>query len=106
MRALNYVGNAPGTTPLPQRAITRLAFLNRFTDAEAISIDLASQGTTPQAAAMRRYMSKVQAADFIDLDREDTRAGVQALEAAGLLTDGRSSEILDAPALDHELPRN
>ena len=54
---------------------------------------------------MRRYMSKVDAATFIDLDRPDTRAGVQALEAAGLLIQGRALEILDAPVLDHERPR-
>ena len=104
MRA-NYVGNAPDYIPLPDRAITRLAFLDRFADEEAIAIDLASQGATAQAAAMRRYMSKVNAAAFIDLDRPDTRAGVQALEAAGLIADGRALEILDAPVLDHERPR-
>ena len=104
MRA-NYVGNAPDYTPLPDRAITRLAFLDRFADEEAIAIDLASQGATVQAAAMRQYMSKVDAATFIDLDRPDTRAGVQALEAAGLLIEGRALEILDAPVLDHERPR-
>lgn len=54
---------------------------------------------------MRRYMSKVDAATFIDLDRPDTRAGVQALEAAGLLIEGRALEILDAPVLAHERPR-
>ncbi|MBP7568224.1 MAG: hypothetical protein KA795_19675, partial [Burkholderiaceae bacterium] len=58
---------------------------------------LASIGTTPQAAGMRRYLSKVNAAKFIDLDRADTRAGVQALEAATLLAAGRALQILDAP---------
>lgn len=104
MRA-NYVGNAPDYTPLPDRAVTRLAFLDRFTDEEAIAIDLASQGATVQAAAMRRYTAKVNAATFIDLDRPDTRAGVLALESAGLLAPGRALEILDAPVQDHERPR-
>ena len=102
---VNYVGNAPDFVPPPERAITCLAFLDRFTDAEAIAIDLASQGATVQAAAMRRYMSKVEAATFIDLDRPDTRAGVQALEAAGLLIEGRALEILDAPVRGHERAR-
>lgn len=84
------------------RHITRLAFLTRFTDAEAIAIDLASIGATPQAAAMRRYLSKVNNAEHIDLDRDDTRAGVLALEAAGLLDVGRAMQILDAPVQDHE----
>lgn len=86
----------------PNRYITKLAFLSRFTDQEAIGIDLASIGTTPQAAALRRYQNKVSAAKFIDLDRQDTREGVLALEGAGLLPAGRALEILDAPILDEE----
>ncbi len=84
------------------RHITRLAFLNRFTDEEAVAIDLASIGTTVEAAYMRRYMSKVNAATFIDLDRPDTRAGVMALEQNGLLDPGRALEILDAPITTEE----
>lgn len=84
------------------RHITQLAFLNRFTDAEAITIDLASQGATVQAATMRRYQSKVTAAAYIDLDREDTRAGVIALEAAGVLDEGRALQILDGAIAEQE----
>ncbi len=88
-----------GTFVLPvassPRHITQLAFLSRFTDAEAVAIDLASIGSTAQAAMVRRYLSKVGAAKFIDLDREDTRVGVRALEAAGLLAAGRALQILD-----------
>lgn len=97
---LEYVGTLP--TDTPASAISKLAFLNRFTDAEAIQIDLASQGTTVQAAAMRRYQNKVNAAAYVDLQRQDTRSGVQALEAMGLLASGRALEILDAPVQDHE----
>lgn len=86
---------APSTPEV--RHITRLAFLNRFSDGEAIAIDLASIGATVQAASMRRYMSKVNSAHYIDLERTDTRAGVQALETAGLLAAGRAAEILDTP---------
>ncbi len=91
--------------PVPElRRITRLAFLDRFTDAEAVAIDLASMGATVEAASVRRYLSKVNAATFIDLDRADTRAGVQALEAGGLLGEGRALEIMDAPVEQHERP--
>lgn len=92
---------APPPVP-PVRHITQLAFLSRFTDAEAIAIDLASQGATVQAASMRRYQAKVNAASYIDLDRADTRAGVQALESAGLLSAGRALAILDAAVQEHE----
>ena len=94
---------APEPTTEP-RHITRLAFLNRFTDDEAISIDLASIGATVQAAGLRRYMNKVNAATFIDLAGPDTRAGVQALEAGEVLAAGRAAEILDSDILDEERP--
>lgn len=86
------------------KKITRLAFLNRFTDAEAIAIDLASIGATTQAAAIRRYQSKVDAAKYIDLDRADTRAGVLALETLGLIASGRGLQILDNPIQESEKP--
>lgn len=92
----------PGEPAPRPRHITRLAFLNRFTDAEAVAIDLASIGATVEAAGLRRYLAKVNAATFIDLDRADTRAGVQALEAGELLAAGRALEILDAPVQDAE----
>lgn len=91
--------------PPPPRHITRLAFLSRFTDEEAVAIDLASIGTTFEAAMMRRYLSKVEAASFIDLEREDTRQGVLALEAGGILAEGRALEILDSPIEPHEVPQ-
>lgn len=93
----------PVQEPAPVlRRITRLAFLSRFADAEAVAIDLASIGEAPQATGMRRYVSKVNAATYIDLDRADTRAGVQALEAAGVLAAGRALQILDAPVQPEE----
>lgn len=91
--------------PPPPRHITRLAFLTRFTDEEAVAIDLASIGTTIEAAMMRRYTAKVEAASFIDLEREDTRQGVIALESVGILADGRALEILDNPVEPHEVPQ-
>lgn len=91
--------------PPKPRHITRLAFLSRFTDAEAVAIDLASIGATVQAASMRRYMQKVNNSSYIDLDRPDTRSGVQALEAGGVLTAGRAAIILDAPVQDSERPQ-
>lgn len=91
--------------PSPDKVITRLAFLSRFTDEEAIAIDLASIGATVAAATMRRYLSKVEAANFIDLSREDTRQGVEQLEAAGIIGVGRAAEILDTPISSEEIPK-
>ena len=86
------------------RRITKLAFMTRFTDLEAVMIDLASQGATIEAATMRRYQAKVNAAEWIDLERADTRSGVQTLEAVGLIGVGRALEILDAPIEEDERP--
>ena len=96
----------PGPPPeLPTgRLVSNKAFLSRFTDDEAIDIDLASIGATREAAAVRRYLSKVNAAKHIDLADDETRTGVQALEAAGLLQPGRALAILDAPIDPRELP--
>lgn len=45
-----------------------------------------------------------EAASFIDLEREDTRQGVLALESVGILDEGRAMEILDSPVEPHEVP--
>lgn len=84
------------------KKITKLAFLNRFTDQEAIMVDLASQGLTVEAASVRRYLNKVNAATFIDLESADISSGIQALEAAGLLDAGRAQEILNNPVQESE----
>ena len=91
--------------------ITRLAFRNRFTVAEKVALEMASldnpAGTLAQrqqAAAIRVHLADVAASTFIDLCSQDTRAGVQALKAGGLLTEGRALEILDAPIVAGERP--
>lgn len=90
--------------PLPQTwLITQLAFLNRFTDEEAISIDLASIGATVEAATIRRYMSKISAASFIDLKSPNISQGVAAMETVNLIDAGRASEIVDTPARADEI---
>ena len=93
----------PVVEPEPTFIITRLAFLSRFTDAEAIAIDLASIGTTVEAAAIRRYLNVLNAANFIDLKDPKTAAGVQALESIGILSEGRATVILDTPAAQSEI---
>ena len=95
----------------PDTRITRLAFRNRFTSAEKMALEMAAldDPTAPmaqrqQAAAIRVHLADVAASTFIDLCSQDTRDGVLALEARGLLTEGRVLEILDAPVQPHERP--
>ena len=85
------------------RQVTKLAFRNRFTIAEKVSLDMASldDPSAPiaqrqQAAMLRVYLADMAVSEFIDLNYADTRAGVQMLEGAGLLAAGRASQILDA----------
>ena len=98
------VAPAPPPPPYYGRIVTRLAFLNRFTDAEAVAIDLASIGNTVQSAMLRRAQAKISAAEEIQLDNTETRDGVLALETAGLLATGRAAAILDAKVLAAEVP--
>lgn len=103
------VMQAPGK--YPARAITYKAFRARFSLAERIGLELAAMDSPAadieqrtQSASVRVYMADAAAAEFIDLDDGDTRSGVQALEVAGLLSTGRSADILDSPVLDLERP--
>jgi hypothetical protein len=96
---------------VPSRRITRLAFRNRFTTAEKVALEIAGldnpaapMAARAQAAALRANQADLAAATFADLDRPDTRAGVQMLEAAGLLAAGRALVILDAPVTADERP--
>jgi hypothetical protein len=96
--------------PLPPVRITKLAFRNRFTQAEKVAIEIAaldnpaaSMQVRAQSAALRSSQLDVQAAQFIDLTRADTRAGVQMLETAGLLAAGRAAVILDTPPTETEV---
>jgi hypothetical protein len=91
--------------------ISKLAFLNRFTDAEYITIDLASidnpSATTEQRqgqAMLRMFLSKIDKAAHINLDLQQTKDGVNALAAMGLLTTERATSILNDTITSEERP--
>ncbi len=93
------------------RYITKLAFRNRFTTPEKVAIEMAalddpslSLDQRVQRATLRAYMKDLEAATYVDLDREDTRNGVIALEQMGILGEGRSNNILDDEVEPHERP--
>ena len=102
--------HAPAPPPVPEQPapvftkLTKLGFRGRFTQAEKTAIELASlddpaapMAQRQQAADIRVYLADVAAATYIDPQHPETRAGVQALEAAGLIGAGRALQILDAP---------
>lgn len=95
---------------LPRR-MAPLAFRRRFTKAERSGIEWAAVDRADQtmeqrqqAAALRSDLKDQAQAQYIDLDDPDTVAGVQALEAIGLIAPGRAAEILGATVLPEELP--
>lgn len=98
--------------PAEVRHITKLAFRNRFTMAEKAAIEIAALDNPgaplaqrAQAAGLRATMKDQEAAQYIDLNRAETRGGVQSLEAAGLIGTGRSAQILDSAIQAQEVYR-
>ena len=80
--------------------ITKLALLNRFTPTE-----LATYETALASSVMLKVLDKkLFAASFIDLDRADTIAGINALVPT-ILTTERATQILTAIPTDIEIYR-
>ena len=76
--------------PRPPRLLTRLAFRNLMTLAEKTAIYEAAAGS----AMVRVWLDDLAVAEEINLDDPSTVEGLKALEAAGLLAEGRAAEIL------------
>lgn len=76
--------------PNPKRRLTRLEFFQRFTPSEQAAVRTAAKSNV----GLENYLAMMELATYIDLDRPDTIAGVQQLEAATLIGPGRAAEIL------------
>ena len=72
------------------RRLTHKGFSDRFTDAEMQAV-LAAAETN---AALKTWWEKFKLASDINLDDPATQGGVQALEIAGLIGEGRAAEVL------------
>ncbi len=70
--------------------LTKLEFINRFSLAEITMIFTASE----QSPALKAFLFKLQIAESVDTSAQDTIFGVNYLETAGLLAQGRAAEIL------------
>jgi hypothetical protein len=93
--------------------LTVLAFRNRFTQVEKITIEMAMldnpAGTMQQrqqAAALRASMADLMAATFVDISRPDTIASIHQLEALGVLGAGRADQILSTVVQPIELAKD
>lgn len=91
------VTDEPAPTPLPPH-ITLLALNLRMTRGERDAVR-AAEGTDSDVSDVMYLMRQ---ARYIDLERAETIAGLQMLEAKGLLGTGRADEILTAPIQDIE----
>ncbi len=70
--------------------LTRLEFMQRFTLQERKDIRTAAKSNKD----VEDMMQMLEIASFIDVNRADTIAMVNALESAGLLVSGRAAQIL------------
>lgn len=75
--------------PAP-RPISKLEFMERFTDEELAAIYAAAKTDV----RVEVWMDKMKLASEIDLADPRTRAGVEALETLGLIGQGRAAEVL------------
>ena len=92
--------NATSTT----KKISVLAFRNRFTQTEKITLELAAldNPTAPMqsrqlAASLRVLLADLTVASHVDLSNPGTIAGVQALETYNIIGAGRTTVILETP---------
>lgn len=76
--------------PSKKRILTHREFLKRITAQEFKSIRQAAKSN----ADVDMFMYLFERSSVVDLDDPDTAAGVQMLEAYGLLAIGRATEIL------------
>lgn len=89
----------PPPPPLPN-IITKLAMIDRFTEAEyegvlaAAKLDVQVQG----------WLDRFAAANQINLDDSRTVSGINLLVSKNLLTQARADEILTAPVQPNERP--
>lgn len=78
------------------RRMSKLDYMNRFEDAELGAIYSAAKVNVAVEVWLAKFNAATPDADgtCIDLDDPRTVAGLQGMEAAGLLAPGRAAEIL------------
>ena len=72
------------------RRLTHKQFMDRFTDLEMQAV----LTLVAQSAAMRTWWTRFEKAQHVNLTDYATQAGVQTLEIAGVLAEGRAAEVL------------
>lgn len=94
----NHLSPGPGQSSTGTKKITKLGLRQRLTFTELCAITTAAQTIAPVAA----LLGNLNVSTYIDLNRSDTRGGVNLLVSLGLLTSDRATEILNTPIQDFE----
>lgn len=81
---------APPPEPQYKTQFTSLEYLDRFTEAEQITVVTVTQSN----AQVKLWYDKMLAASYVDIADPRVSAGLDALIAAGLLAPARKAEIL------------
>lgn len=92
-RAVQAIADALTPPPPPERRVTPLEFFNLFTVPEQVAIFGSAIGEVKMLTA------RASAATFVDLDNAEVAYGVNYLETAGLIGEGRAAQVIagDAP---------
>jgi hypothetical protein len=77
-------------TPTPVTVLTKLEFMNRFTDLELVTLYSAAKTSVP----LEIWLEKFKLASEVDITDQRTIDGIAALETVGILAVGRAAEIL------------
>ena len=80
----------PVVAPEIKQPISVLDFRNRFTQAEKIAIYTAAKSVV----AIQVWIDDLASAKDVNVTHDQTIAGINALESAGLIGAGRAAEIL------------
>lgn len=73
-----------------RRLISKLDYMNRFTDAELVAVYTAAKTNIN----VEIWLEKFKLSAEVNLDDPRTIAGIQSLETLGLISAGRAAEIL------------
>ena len=76
---------------ITERKISKLEYMELFTDNEMVSIFAAAKASP----LVEIWLEKFRLSEFIDLADPRNADGLQALESAGILGQGRAAEILN-----------
>lgn len=90
VKQVHSIEPIPEPVEEPKRCISAFEFLSRFTQPEFQAISAAAL----QSPELYGWVTRAVAAQEIDLQHQDTVAGMVGLVNAGLITTARSDEIL------------